>query len=178
MARECVRKEGHARPVETRDMAGTITFFEGAGLVTDRRLADQWTSRDRPVLIEAVRRFEEDDDQMVSVGEIDATGLIEGHVVRAGRRLSRAGSVDAMGVDEPPILYVTAIGAEALRITGPWPDAGDAFDRRLRFLETRIAEAPPEETSRLTKVREDVVGPGRDLGVEVLGAAITGRRPL
>jgi hypothetical protein len=64
--------------------------------VKDRRLADQWTSLDRPVLIAAVRRFDED-DPMVSVGETDATGLTEGHVVSAGRHLSRAGYVDAMG---------------------------------------------------------------------------------
>jgi hypothetical protein len=114
----------------------------------------------------------------VSVGEIDATGLTEGHVVRAGRHLSRAGYVDAMGSDEHPILYVTAIGAEALRITGPRPDAGDAFDRLLWSLEKRIAEARPEEKSRLATVREAVVGPGRGLGVEVLGAAIAGRPPL
>jgi len=145
--------------------------------VKDRRLADQWTSLDRPVLIAAVRRFDED-DPMVSVGETDATGLTEGHVVSAGRHLSRAGYVDAMGGDEHPMLYFTAIGAESLRITGPRPDAGDAFDRLLWSLEERIAEASPEAKSRLTRVREAVVGPGRDLGVEVLGAAITGRPPL
>jgi hypothetical protein len=145
--------------------------------VTDRRLADLWTLRDRPVLLEVVRRFDED-DQMVPVGEIDATGLTEGHVVRDGRHPSGAGCVDAMGVDEHPILHLTAISAEALRISGLWPGAGHAFDRLLWSLGERIAEAPSEEKSRPTKVLEAVVGPGRDRGVEVLGAAITGRLPL
>ena len=52
------------------------------------------------MLIEVVERFD-DDDPMVSVGEIDAMGLTEGHVVRAGRHLSRAGYVDAVGSATP-----------------------------------------------------------------------------
>jgi hypothetical protein len=58
-----------------------------------------------------------------------------------------------------------------------WPDAGDAFDRLVWVLEQRIAEAPPEEKSKLQKVLDAVVGIGRDVGVEVLGAAITGNLP-
>jgi hypothetical protein len=53
----------------------------------------------------------------------------------------------------------------------------DAFDRLLWSLGERIAEAPPGE-SRQTRVREAVVGLGRERGVEVRGTAITGRVPL
>ena len=72
-----------------------------AELVKDRRLADQWTSRDRPVLIEVVRRFD-DDDPMVSVGVIDATRMTDGHVVRAGRHSAGPATSNTPSCTSPP----------------------------------------------------------------------------
>lgn len=136
------------------------------------RLADVWTTRDRPVLVEVVRRFDEE-EQPVSMAEVaDATGLAIKDVERAGRNLNRAQLAIA---DD---WYFMGISAEALRIAGLWPDAGDAFDRLVWSLEERIAAAPPEEKGKLAKVRDAIVGVGRDVAVEVIGAAITGRIPM
>jgi hypothetical protein len=53
-----------------------------------------------------------------------------------------------------------------------------AFHRQLWFLEECIGEASPGEVSRRTRVREAIVGLGREADIEVLGTAITVRVPL
>lgn len=141
------------------------------------KLDDVWTTRDRPVLVEVVRRLE-DEHQPVGFRDIAAaTGLTHEDVALAARNLGRADlvDVDVMLGGEGDFLDVST---EALRITGLWPDAGDAVDRMVWALEQRIAEAPPEEKSKLAKVRDAIVGIGRDVAVEVIGAAITGRIPM
>jgi len=136
------------------------------------RLEDVWTTRDRPVLVEVVRRFDEQEQPVGMAGVAEATGLKLEDVERAGRNLNRAGLAIA---DD---WHFMGISAEALRIAGLWPDAGDAFDRLVWSLEQRIAEAPPEEKGKLRRLLDGVVGVGRDVGVEVLGAALTGRIPM
>jgi hypothetical protein len=146
--------------------------------MTDR-LDDVWTTRDRPVLVEVVRRFDQNHPrQPVSTADIaHATDLSAEDVSRAGRNLELAGLVR---IDDRGgrVANFMGISAEALRIAGLWPDAGDAFDRLIWALEQRISEAPPEEKTKLAKVRDAIVGVGRDVGVEVIGAAVSGRIPM
>lgn len=140
--------------------------------MTDR-LDDVWTTRDYPVLIEVVRRFDIE-HQPVGPGDVaHSLGMEEDDVLRATRNLNRAGYVNA---DHDG--WVMNHSAEALRIAGAWPDAGDAVDRLLWALEERISGATPEEKSKLAKVRDAIVGMGRDVAVEVIGAAVTGRIPM
>jgi hypothetical protein len=141
------------------------------------RLPDMWTTRDRPVLVEVVRRIDADEDLIDGAHVAAATGLSEEDVARAGRNLERAGLVELAGFLASGISF-TGVSAEALRVTGLWPDAGDAFDRLIWALEERIAEAPPEQKSKLAKVRDAIVGVGRDVGVEIIGAAVSGRIPM
>jgi hypothetical protein len=148
--------------------------------MTDR-LDDVWTTRDRPVLIEVVRCIDQEDDGAIPSTETvaAATGLSTRDVLRAGRDLERGGLVELQEfMSGGDAAIFTGISAEALRIAGLWPDAGDAFDRLVWSLEERIAEAPPGEKGKLRKVLDAVVGVGREVGVEVLGAAITGRIPM
>ena len=140
------------------------------------RLQDVWATRDRPVLVEVVRRLDNDDS--VSMTEVaEATGLSDDDVMRAARNLRRANLVTTDFLLDGDTDF-TEVSAEALRIAGLWPDAGDAFDRLLWSLEERIAEAPPDEKTKLAKVRDAIVGVGRDVAVEVIGAAVTGRIPM
>ncbi|MGY1845526.1 hypothetical protein [Modestobacter sp. SYSU DS0875] len=141
------------------------------------RLPDVWTTRDRPVLVEVVRRLDEQDDSVPVEEVADATGLSPDEVSRAARNLLRADLVEVEFLFSGDAEF-TGVSAEALRIAGLWPDAGDAFDRLLWSLEERIAEAPPEEKTKLAKVRDAIVGVGRDIGVEVIGAAVSGRIPM
>jgi len=141
------------------------------------RLNDVWTTRDRPVLVEVVRRFEAE-HQPVEFEEVaEALGISPDDVAKAARNLGRADLVE-VSMSLGGTGDFLDVSTDALRIAGLWPDAGDAFDRLIWALEERISEAPPEEKGKLAKVRDAIVGVGRDVGVEVLGAALTGRLPM
>jgi hypothetical protein len=141
------------------------------------RLDDVWTTRDRPVLVEVVRRFDDEDRPVSHLEVAEAVGLSGTDVVRAALNLERAGLVEVDRSLSGDVSF-DGISVDELRITGLWPDAGDVVDRLLWSLEQRISEAPPEERGKLVKFRDAVGGMGRDVLVEVLGAAVTGRLPL
>ena len=137
-------------------------------------LEDRWTTRDFPVLREVARRVDET-MQYVSVADVmQATGLPEADVIRAGVALAGAGLVDTMGAMGHPVVRFTGISPEARRKVGLWPDAGDATDRLIWALEQKIEQTTDaEQRGRLAKLRDAVAGVGRDLMVEVTAAMLT-----
>ncbi|HEY8721483.1 hypothetical protein [Pengzhenrongella sp.] len=74
-------------------------------------------------------------------------------------------------------VVITHISAKARRELGLWPSAEAGADRLMAALDALIAQAKPADRSRLEKVRDGLVGAGRDMVVSVAAAVITGQIP-
>ncbi|MEH3076194.1 MAG: hypothetical protein PGN11_05875 [Quadrisphaera sp.] len=141
---------------------------------------DVWRSRDRPVLMAVVDHFDGELGTLLRIAELaDTVGMAPAVAAKAVVNLERGRYLTTqffMGGAENGM--VTGITERALTETGLWPDNGDVVDRLLWVLEQRIASAPTDERSKLVKLRDGIASMGRELTVEVLGAAITGRLPM
>ncbi|WP_460967359.1 hypothetical protein [Pedococcus soli] len=140
--------------------------------MTDK-LEDVWASRDFPVLREAVRMKDADPRIVITQAQLqEATGLDEDMVSRSIVALSRAGLVELLG-RMSGYGHVSNVSPAAYQLVGLWPDASDATDRVLWEIERRIETATPEERTKLQKLRDGVVGVGRDLMTDVMASVIT-----
>lgn len=147
------------------------------------RLDDVWNALDFPVLKEAVRgmsggaRFVQYTDiaKALQLDKADvAAALVRLNTRYLEVKVSYAFggtivSCAAQGVTEP-----------GLREVGMWSSPEAVADRLIAALEALIdntAEGSPKQ-SRLRAARDGLLGAGRDIMVEIAGAAITGRLPL
>lgn len=144
-------------------------------------LDDVWSIRDLPVLVATVRLLDET-GRPVQANQIStATGIAEAEVQRALTNLGRehlevADWGSLVGKDWVAIAKTAA----GLRAAGAWPSAEVAADRLIAALEEIIdntVDGSPKQ-SRLKAARDALLAAGRDVLVEVAGAAITGRVPL
>lgn len=143
---------------------------------------DVWSSRDFPVLREAAAAWEESGREAVhevpiveatglsievvrhSVATLVATGFLEGRVLR--------------GDDTIMSVMVTAVTERGMREVGLWPSAEVGADRLIEALDELIEQADDEDSrSWLVKVRDGLVGAGRDIVVSVAAAVLTGQLP-
>ncbi|WP_188523230.1 hypothetical protein [Isoptericola cucumis] len=141
------------------------------------KLGDVWFSRDLPVLIEVARRVEAGSNRIPPEEVGEALRLPLGEVMRAGVVLRDRGLVTVQGASGRPILWFSNITGAAYPLTGLHPEPDAALDRLVAALEAAEKTAPEAERGKIRQVLEGVAGMARDVAVEVMGAAISGRLP-
>lgn len=144
---------------------------------------DTWTSRDLPVLAAAAALLDLD-GQIYNESELEsAVGLPRQEVIRALKVLNGPYlDVDLFGDMGRKVLRynVRGITADGLRAVGQWPSPDIAADRMIQAIDSLIegsAEGSPK-SGKLKAARDALLGIGRDVFVDIAGAAITGRIPL
>lgn len=147
------------------------------------RLPDTWHDRDLPVLTAVVALISETGQPCRKPQIIERTGLNDDQVTAALRNLFRSGHLRApnnmgQGAQAAEIGIVIDFDASALQITGMWPTPETALDRMIVALE-EIAQNTDDEDSRTRakKILDGLAGAGRQIGISVAAAALTGQVP-
>lgn len=145
------------------------------------RLDDVCGPRDFPVLVATARLLDQTHRPQMSQSIAKVLGLDQRDVAAALTNLSHRHLEvrDASTYGERGC-YVVGIRPAGLEAVGQWPSPETAADRLIAALEALIdntAEGSPKQ-SRLKAARDGLLGAGRDVLVEVAGAAITGRIPI
>ncbi len=145
------------------------------------RLDDLWSTRDYPVLLVVARLLREQPRPLMSHELADLTGLEHQEVVGAltnlGHRHLDVRDASSEGMRDNYVVGILPAGLEAV---GQWPSPAAAADRLVAALDAMIdatAEGSPKQ-SRLKAARDGLLAAGRDVLVDVAGAAITGRLPM
>ena len=133
-----------------------------------------WAEREAKVL-EAILAIEEDDsDRVVSTDLAKTVGLSEAEVIRAMNALYEADYIawsNRAGLGATKTYIVPRLLERGRRAVGQWPK--DGFDELVAVLDERIRAVPEgPEKSGLERFRDAVLGMGREVVVDVLGAAI------
>jgi hypothetical protein len=141
-------------------------------------LPDVWAARDLPVLREIVRKLESKPvGGLADIGEIaQKLDLSWEDVRRAAMNLDRAGFVTVGGFAELPIAFVSDFSGQALERVGMWPTPETALDRMIAALQ-QIADntdEDPDTRSRARKILDNLGGAGKQIGISVATAVITG----
>lgn len=136
---------------------------------------DVWNDRDFPVLNAVCAHFEEHGRGPNARQVEAATGLPARAVQRAGRNLSRDHLVTVSSSWGQHILGFTDISGEALRLVGLWPTPEAAYDRMLEALDDIVENTDEEEQrARAEKIRDEVTGAGKAVGIGLVTAIIQG----
>lgn len=135
---------------------------------------ETWSRREQRVL-EAIYEIEEADGDRISTEQLgEMTGLPEREAQRALVALIDDGYVrviQRMGGFTGFVATFPRLLGPGRRAVGQWP--ADSYEALLAILRERIeAETDPVERSKLEKLLTAVAGMGRDVLVDVLGAAI------
>jgi len=142
------------------------------------QLEDTWSRRELPLLREAAGRLEAGETNLYVSALAEELAMDPNQAQLAVDALSDDGYLDGVRVEEirGPVV-VTHISAKARRELGQWPSGEVGADRLMAALDSLIAQAKPDDRSRLEKIRDGLVGAGRDLVVSVAAAVITGQIP-
>lgn len=144
-------------------------------------LDDTWHWREFPVLREAVRGADEDPYLGIRFDAVaEATGLELMDVVRAAKALEDEGLIEAHRYIGPGASNrFVRVAGEARRRVGSWPTQETALDRIITALEAIAANTDEDDDTRTRarKILEGLAGTGRQIGIAVAGAAITGQIP-
>jgi hypothetical protein len=141
-----------------------------------------WSKRVLPVL-EAIGRLYADADPALGVGIkrlADELGLDpdDEELGRVVYELSQTGYLNAtLDGDQALTPLFFRLEEKGLKVVAGWPtDAGaDLLARLLVLIDQRIAAAEsPDERSKWERLRDGVLGVGRDVAAEVLAALATG----
>jgi len=129
----------------------------------------------RPVLAASYELLGEEGDRATpeAVNEKLGREPRDERTARALELLYKGGYIDGIMVDQSPAPIFIEATKEGLQETSGWPKpgaGGDQLDLLLRLLDERIAapETPPEEKTRLQRVRDSLGDAGRDIVVGVL----------
>jgi DNA-binding MarR family transcriptional regulator len=138
-------------------------------------LRDQWFSRDALVLREVARAFEADFGARPAAADIaDALGMDPATVEGVGVLLRDAGFVEGIDTDQGGIVLFTALTPTGRREVGLWPSPETAAERLLASVDGAIERAPEgEQKTRLTKLRDGLLGISRDLLVDIASGVLT-----
>lgn len=141
-------------------------------------LEDTWSGRELPLLQEAARRLESGETNLYVSALAEQLNIDPAQAQIAVDALSDDGYLDGVRVEEirGPVV-ITHISAKARRELGLWPSAEAGADRLMAALDALIVQAKPDDRSRLERVRDGLVGAGRDMVVSVAAAVITGQIP-
>jgi hypothetical protein len=139
--------------------------------------ADRWASRDLPALQYIVAQFETDDPDVQRETISAALGISESEADLAVQNLERGRYVTHV---QPTFggFIVGDITERALTTVGVWPTPETALDRIIAALEAIADNTDDEDTrTRARKILDGLTGTGRQLGIAVAGAAISGQIP-
>lgn len=134
-----------------------------------------WADREAKIL-EAILAVEEADRDRLMTDELaTTTGLPEPEAQRGLLALIESGHVSITqklgGGRGPLIVIMPRLRERGRRAVGQWPK--DGFDALVALLDERIrAEPAGDAKTRLERLRDALLGIGRDVVVDVLGAAI------
>ncbi len=144
-------------------------------------LPDAWFTRDLPVL-RAIARLvdssEHGNSPYLLGAVVPASGLPKAEVIAAAKALVSAGYAEALTNHAGDIVRITAISAEARRLTGLWPTPQGEWERLVEQLAARAEHAPSEVERRRWQAFADAaeaVGP--DDGALLMSALIGGYVP-
>lgn len=149
------------------------------GTETDLRL-DRWNRIDLPVLRELAIAAERDDDTALVDDIAERLHVRPRDVMKAYEALRRTGFVEAHFThDSGGEYFGIKLSERALQVTELWPTPDAALDRMISALQA-IADNTSEDIDTRSKARkllESLRGAGRDVGISVVTAAITGQIP-
>jgi hypothetical protein len=139
------------------------------------KLADVWTTRDYPVLVEVVRRLDSG-ERYVMADDVAASLRIDPlQVAAAGRALKRRGLITASGSMAAEIETFDEVSGDAYLITGLHPDGDDAVSRLVTALRQAADQVDdPDDKRRLRKLADEALGVSRNVLGGVLTALATG----
>lgn len=144
-------------------------------------MTDQWNDRDFPVLKAAVHAIDHDVNAtgMRLTDLATAAGVSEDDTFLALRALESAGLLDVRWSMPARAARVHRASGEARRLTGAWPTPETALDRIITALEDIADNTEAEEDTRrrARKILDNLAGAGRQIGISVAAAAITGQLP-
>ncbi len=148
---------------------------------SDRPLDDAWFTRDLPVL-RAIARLvdssEHGNSPYLLGAVVPASGLPKAEVIAAAQALAAAGYIEPLTNHNGDIVRITAISAEARRLTGLWPTPQGEWDRLLEQLTARADQAPTEvERQRWRAFADAAAAMGPDDGALLMSALIGGYVP-
>ena len=132
--------------------------------------SSDWEHRER-VLLEAIGTAEESGRSLDTNGLIAASGLDGPVVNRTLRRLLDGEYIAAMNVGtfgNPDAMMEIRLRERGLREVGEWPPE-DQYDSFLQVLQVAIDNAATsDERSKLERLRDGLLGVGRDVGTSLL----------
>jgi hypothetical protein len=139
--------------------------------------ASTWESRELRIL-EAVARLEPE-HEVIHSSEIVASGAgLEDRETYLGLiALIDGDYVAGTPLENGDLVVAIRLLPEGRRAIGQWPGR-DTYVTFLEALDDAIANAGPDEKGRLARLRDAVVGVGRDVFVSVVSTVIsTGKVP-
>ncbi len=149
-------------------------------MTADRPLPDVWFTRDLPVLRAIVRLLDEPPHGSAPYlgAVVPARGLPKPQVVSAANALAAAGYVQTLTNHAGDIVRITAISAEARRLTGLWPTPQSEWERLTDQLAARAENAPTDvERDRWRAFADAAAAVGEHDGALLMSALIGGYVP-
>ncbi len=143
-------------------------------------LAETYTTRDLPVLREAARVL---DSEAGMYGLrfsqlVDATGMQAAQVELALRTLEEDGLLKVRWAHPREATRISGLTRAARELVGLWPTPESALDRMIAALEAIADNTDDDDTrGRARKILDNLAGAGRQIGISVAAAAITGQIP-
>ena len=132
-----------------------------------------WAARERPIL-ESLFELEEEGENRVYSGLVaERTGLPEDQVMRGLVALREAGYYrgETLNGFTQTVIIRPHLTEKGRREIGQWP--ADSYDALLAALTDRIArEEDATERTKLQRLLDAVTSIGRDVAVDVIGAAL------
>lgn len=141
----------------------------------DMPLDDTWFAIDLPVLEKTVELLEGEPVGLRDTDVAEGVGLPVEDVRRALARLEN-GYVEMRWAMRGPgrLGRIIGVNSDARRAVGQWPTGEVIATRLLAELDERVeATSDPDERSKLVRVRDALTGMGRDIFVDVAGAALS-----
>lgn len=139
------------------------------------KLPEVWTTRNYPVLREVGRQIDAGIATPTRESVMQATGLSEEEVIRAGEALKRRGLVDTIDLFGAPALRFKDVSGEAYLVTGLHPDGDDAISKLVDALrQAADQQSDPSEKSKLRALADGIGGVSRDVMAGVLTAVLSG----
>lgn len=137
-------------------------------------LPDRWATRDLPVLRRVAEKIEVDGEREVRADVLSTElGLDERDVLRSLVALLESGYIEGMQFEtDARYVMATDLTERGRRAVGIWP-TGEGVDALVDALQ-QAAESTddPEERGALRRAAGAVLGVGRDVMTDVMGAVI------
>ncbi|MCF6743597.1 hypothetical protein E9529_04790 [Blastococcus sp. KM273128] len=147
----------------------------------DGLLPDVWFTRDLPVLRAIARLVDEPKHggaPYLLGSVVPGSGLPKAEVIAAAKALAAAGYIEPLTNHAGDIVRITAISAEARRLTGLWPTPQGEWERLLEQLAARAANAHTDvERQRWRAFAEAAAAVGEHDGALLMSALIGGYVP-